>query len=197
MMANASAIQDMAAAVQRLATGQHHQQQWDMTTPGATGSKADSSSFSQYGLVTLMGWCCISRECNVPPIWARLLTTKDTGNQRTLIMAVMQQLSNDKWMDFDNRVYFSDKTVVAIIKLQTNSGESIPMFTSAGKGLSILACQPKTSLEVEEELEHAEAEWWTRLTRALTEQLQLEKGYMQTPLNDYEQLRKCISMFTL
>ena len=109
----------------------------------------------------------------------------------------MQWLSEDKRMDFDNRVYFSDKTVEAIIKLQTNPGESIPMFTSAGKGLSILACQPKTSQEVEEELEHAEAEWWTRLTRILTEPLQLEKGYMQTPLNNYEQLRKCISMFTL
>ena len=61
-------------------------------------------------------------------------------------------------MDFDNRVYFSDKTVEAIVKLQANPGDSIPNFASAGKGLSMLACRPKTSQEIKEEQARSAAE---------------------------------------
>lgn len=100
-------------------------------------------------------------------------------------------------MDFNNRVYFSDKTIKALVKLQANLGDTIPTFMSAGKGLSILACQPKTSQGIEEEEEKAAPEKLTVSIWRLAEALQLEKGDVCTPPGDYEQLKNCISMYTL
>jgi hypothetical protein len=59
----------------------------------------------------LMGRCTVFRECDVPPIRARLLTIKGGRDQRAIIMVAMQHLSEDRQMDFNNKVYFSDKTI--------------------------------------------------------------------------------------
>ena len=67
-----------------------------------------------------MGWHHVYRECDVPPIWARLLTTKDVGDQRRIMMAAMNKPADAKRMEFDNRVYFSNKTIEAVLKLQPN-----------------------------------------------------------------------------
>jgi hypothetical protein len=100
-------------------------------------------------------------------------------------------------MDFDNRVYLSDKTIDAVVKLQPNPGDAIPNFDSAGKGLSILACRPKTTAEIESERERSAAEKKTTATRTLPEALQLEKGDSRVPAATYDQLRKNVSMFAL
>jgi hypothetical protein len=144
-----------------------------------------------------MGWCHVYQEGKVPPIWARLLATKDTGDQRAIIMSAMTRLADAKRMDFDNRVYLSDKTIDAVVKLQPNPGDAIPNFDSAGKGLSILACRPKTTAEIESERERSAAEKKTTATRTLPEALQLKKGDSRVPAATYDQLRKNVSMFAL
>lgn len=61
----------------------------------------------------------------------------------------------------------------------------------------MLSCQPKTSQEIKEEREWSDAEQRTVATRTFSEALQMEKGDVQTPPWDYEQLKKCVSLFTL
>jgi hypothetical protein len=112
-------------------------------------------------------------------------------------MAAMRKLADEARMEFDDRVYFSDKTIDAIVKLQPNPGDAIPNFESAGKGLSILACRPKSTAEIESEKETAAAEKQTKATRTLPEALQLEKGDNRLPATTFDQLKKNISMFTL
>jgi hypothetical protein len=112
-------------------------------------------------------------------------------------MAAMSKLAEEARMEFDNRVYFSDKTVDAVVKLQPNPGDAIPNFESAGKGLSILACRPKSTAEIEREKETAAAEKQTKATRTLPEALQLEKGDSRLPASTFDQLKKNVSMFTL
>ena len=137
------------------------------------------------------------RECDVPPIWARLLTTKDVGDQSAIMMAAMNQLADAKRMEFDNRVYFSYRTIEAVVKLQPNPGDAIPNFASAGKGLSILACRMKTTAEIEDERERVAAERKTAAMLMLLEALQLKKGESRMPAREYDQLRKNLSMFML
>ena len=137
------------------------------------------------------------RGCDVPPIRARLLATKDVGDQRAIMMTAMQRLADEKRMEFHNRVYFSDKTIKAVVKLQPNRGDAIPNFASAWKGLSILACRPKTTAEIEEEREWSAAERQTAATHMFPEALQLEKGDSCMPTGDYDQLKKNMLMFTL
>ena len=152
------AIQVSAESVQRLAAQQHRPPTGPTQLDTTMSTKADSTAFSQYSLAAQMGWCHVYTECDVPPIWARLLTTKDMGDQRAIMMAAMNQLADAMRMEFDNRVYFSDKTAEAVVKLQPNPGDAIPNFASAGKRLSILACRPKTMAEMEDEGERAAAE---------------------------------------
>jgi hypothetical protein len=60
----------------------------------------------------------------VPQIWARLLGTKETKNQWAVIMSEMERLADDKRMDFDAGVYFSDKTIDSLMKLEPNPGDA-------------------------------------------------------------------------
>ena len=106
-----------------------------------------------------------TRNARFLPYWARLLATKDTGDHRAIIMAAMSKLAEEARMEFDNRVYFSEKTVDAVVKLQPNPGDAILNFESAGKGLSILACRPKSTAKIETEKEKAAAEKQTQATQ--------------------------------
>lgn len=194
---SARAIQGLAESVQRLAAQQQQTGQGQQENREQTATRADTTALSPYGLAALMGWCNVFQECDVPPIWARLLATKETGDHRAVIMAAMSKVADDARMEFDNRVYFSDKTVDAVVKLQPNPGDAIPNFESAGKGLSMLACRPKSTAEIEMEKEKAAAEKQTKATRTLPEALQLEKGDSRLPATTFDQLKKNLSMFTL
>jgi hypothetical protein len=68
---------------------------------------------------------------------------------------------------------------------------------TATKGLSILASRPKTTVEIENERMQSEVERLTRATRTLAEVLQLKKGDMRAPSRTFDELKRCISMFTL
>ena len=88
-----------------------------------------------------------------------------------------------------------DKTVKALVNMKPIPGEGIPMFESAAKSLSILACRPNTATEMECEKVREQAEKDTKKTRSLGEASQLELGDIRASANNYYDLKLNISMF--
>ena len=67
-----------------------------------------------------------------------------------------------KDMEVDKGVFFREKTAKAIMDMQPNPSEVIPSLESATKLLSILACRPNTTTEIEHEHAREQAEKETK-----------------------------------
>jgi hypothetical protein len=148
MMESAQAIQQMATAVQRMT--EQHMRTNTPTSGNAAGTQQKTEVFTIYRLAALMGWCCITEEEHVPPIWGLLLQTKDMEDVRLNIVNAMQQWAEKMKVELNVGVYFPDKMLKALVEMRPNAGGGMATLDAAGKALSIMACMRRTAMEIEE-----------------------------------------------
>ena len=113
------------------------------TAGSATGTQQKTEVFTIYRLAALMGWCCITEEEHVPPIWGLILQTKDMEDVRLNIVNAMQQWAEKMKVELNVGVYFPDKMLKALVEMRPNAGGGMAT-------LSIMACIRRTAMEIEE-----------------------------------------------
>ena len=92
-------------------------------------------------------------------------------------------------------MYLEGTTIKAIIELKFNLGKGVAHLGSADKGLSIMACQARTSAETERIRECKEALLATETTRQLDELLRLSKGSTRAPADNFWELKMNVATF--
>ena len=81
------------------------------------------------------------------------------------------------------------------MEIKFNPWEGVAHLRTADKGLSIMACQSRTSAETEQIREREEALSATENTRQLDELLQLSKGVTRAPVDNFWELKINIATF--
>jgi hypothetical protein len=81
------------------------------------------------------------------------------------------------------------------MELKFNSGEGFAHLSLADKGLTIMACQGRTSAEMEWIRKQEEALLATKNTSQLNELLRLSKGVTRAPADNFWELKSNIATF--
>ena len=194
MMESAQAIQQMATAVQRMS-----EQQLKMGTTvagGSSGTQQKTEVFTVYRLAALMGWCCITEEEQVPPIWGLILQTKDMEDVRLNIWNAIQHWAETMKVELNVGVYFTDKMLKALVEMRPNAGGGMATLESTGKALSIMACMRRTASEIEDIKVKKKAEQETTSVRTMGEAIVLEGGEKKNPPLNYSDLKRTVGTFT-
>ena len=112
---------------------------------------------------------------------------------RSILMQQMKELAENKRppMEFDKRVYYTDKQRKAATEMRPNAGDGLATFASMGKALSIMACTPTSTVRIEQIWIKERAEQETKATRSYNEAIQ------KLPSDDLESLSKTMSTFAL
>ena len=174
MMESAQAIQQMATAVQRMS--EQHLKMGATVAGGSSGTQQKMEVFTIYRLAALMGWCCITEEEQVPPIWGLILQTKDMEDVRLNIWNAIQHWAEKMKVELNVGVYFTDKMLKALVEMCPNAGGGMATLESAGKALSIMACMCRTASEIEDIKVKEKAEQETTSVRRMGEAIVLEGG---------------------
>ena len=101
----------------------------------------------------------------------------------------MNRWAHDRYIPIDSSVYLEGTTIKAIMELKFNPGEGVAHLSLADKGLSIMACRSRTSVETEQIREHEEALSATENTQQLDQLLGLSKGVTHAPANNCWELK--------
>ncbi len=110
-------------------------------------------------------------------------------------MACMTWWAHDQRIPINTSVYLEGTTIKAIIELKFNPGKGVAHLGSADKGLSIMACQARTSAETERIREHEEALLATETTCQLDELVRLSKGSTRAPAYNFWELKTNVATF--
>lgn len=92
----------------------------------------------KYELCRAFGWAHVDQVEHLPPLWADLLTSKDTGDHRTLIMARLKEQSIEAGIKIDLGLYLTKDQVKDIVELKLGKGGMVGLLSMAGQGLSNL-----------------------------------------------------------
>ena len=144
-----------------------------------------------------MGFSHIKKGSELQDIWSYFHTmrSKNINVCRQQLMARMNKWAQDHRIPIESSVYLEGTTIKAIMELKFNPGEGVAHLSSADKGLSIMACQSRTSTDTEQIREHKEALSTTENTGQSDELLHLSKGVTCAPADNFWKLKINIAMF--
>ena len=121
------------------------------TGDGAEKEKASSSGkmYTAYQVSVIMGYCSITSVANIPPIWRLFQSSKDPEDHRSNIRSKMREWSAKNGYEIDESIFFQKDTIDDIVKVKPNPADGYATLKSAEKGVSILACLPRSPDEIE------------------------------------------------
>jgi hypothetical protein len=130
------------------------------TQASSSGSGDDAKPYTQDHIATLLGFHRVSNVRWLKVIWRMVKATTVINYDyiRRIIKIDMLQWAESNRCWIDEGVYFDNKTIDDWIALKFNPGDSIALYTSAEKGISILKCRAPT-LAALEDLRRNEEIW--------------------------------------
>lgn len=111
--------------------------------------EAATTLYTDYQVAVIKGYCGLRETAAIPVIWALFQTSKHTEDHRLNLEKKMREWSMLHGIEIDHGVFFSKETIEDIVKLRPNPGDGHPTLKTAEKGVSILACLPRTQNEME------------------------------------------------
>jgi hypothetical protein len=144
-----------------------------------------------------MGFSHVKKGRKLQEIWTYFHTMRSKNIEicRRQLMARMNRWAHNRHIPIDTSVYLEGTTIKAIMELKFNPGEGVAHLSSADKGLAIMACWSRTSVETEQIRECEEALSAMENTRQLDELLRLSKGVTRAPADNFWELKINIATF--
>ena len=174
------------------------------TTMAAANKKAVSASsakdklghrYTKFEIANLKGFAGVKKCKHLPKIWAMFQTTKSTKIHRQYIMQAMREWSKMTNLEIDTAVYFTDQTVDDIVTLNMVPGDCVAAFETADRGISVLACRPRSAAAVERIKQREKAMRESGATRTFEDSLKLMKSDPMSPPANFDELRKCTNTY--
>jgi hypothetical protein len=157
-------------------------------TEDTTRLADDSKTYSTFQLAKLKGFCGVLDNCDIPPIWDYLRTTKDVDAHRTKLLECMGQWAREHEISITRGLYFEKSTMDEITKLEFNPGSATAYFATAEKGISILIVRPRKGHETANLRSKEQAMQLTERNYALTDALGLSCKDPRPPASTYLEL---------
>jgi hypothetical protein len=134
--------------------------------------------YGEEDIAALMGFSHVKKGHQLQDIWSyfQAAGVKIIDICRRQLMARMPRLARDCHIPINSSIYLEGATIKAVMELKFNPGEGVAHLSSADKGLTIMACRGRTSVETEHICEQEEALSATKQTRQLDELLDCRKG---------------------
>ena len=166
--------------------------------PAPTPTKADGIGKQYQGLdqATIKGFCGVKQLKDVANIWGYFQTTKSSKEHRNLIMRRMKKWASDHGFKIDPAIFFPLTFVEDIVALNLNPGECVAIFSSIDKGLTPMACRPRSAAAVEYIKSVERAKEASDGNRTFDEALKLSKSDPTTPPEGYEDLCRMFVGYT-
>jgi hypothetical protein len=173
------------------------QLQRDPSQLGGGGYKGDTKRYTKDDIAAFIGFAGVYNGHNLPNTWELFNSTKGKNINVYChhLFAWMKQWAYDCRNQINTSVYLKQETIKAIVELRFNPGEGVAHLALASKGLSILACQARTTQETERVCKQEQALSATKKMCQLEDLLCLSKGTMQAPANDFWELKMNVSTF--
>ena len=121
--------------------------------------------------------------------------SKHTEDHRLNLEKKMREWSTIHGTDIDHGVFFSKETIEDIVKLRPNPGNGHPTLNTAEKGVSILACLPRTQNEIEALRLKEQAADDSKANRTLAEALKLANMESRQPATGSLELKLNIATY--
>ena len=157
---------------------QQSQQKADATPSAHAGRKG---LYSEWALVSLMGYDQVYTEIGMPIIWGRFQIYKEYSDNRQELMTGMTYWAKKNGINIDTLVLFVNIYVDDMVDIKFNPGGPVAMKKSSESGISPLVVIPRTTQDIEEEIRREEASEKSQRTRTKYEASQLEKLIQGSP----------------
>ena len=143
--------------------------------------------YTKEDIAAIMGFSHVKRGLDLQDIWTyfQLSKGKNIDVCQRQLMARMMQWSHDQRISINTSVYLESTTIKAIIELKFNPGKGMAHLSSVDKGLPIMACRARTSVETERIRERKEALSVAETTRQLDELLRLPNCSTRAPADNF------------
>jgi hypothetical protein len=179
----------VAQVVERLATG---------TAAAATAApqkETTATVYTEYQVAVIKGYCGLRDTGAIPVIWALFQTSKHTEDHRLNLEKRMREWSAIHGVEIDHGVFFSKETIDDIVKLRPNPGDGHPTLKTAERGVSILACLPRSQNEIEAIRIKEQAAEDSKANRTLAEALKLAATESRQPASGSLELKLNIATY--
>jgi hypothetical protein len=179
----------MAQVVERLASGAGSN-----ATP-AQQKDGTALIYTDYQVAVIKGYCGLRDTGAIPIIWALFQTSKHTEDHRLNLEKRMREWATMNGVEIDHGVFFSKETIEDIVKLRPNPGDGHPTLKTAERGVSILACLPRSQNEIEAIRIKEQAAEESKTNRTLAEALKLAATESRQPASGSLELKLNIATY--
>jgi hypothetical protein len=164
------------------------------------GGHADMETkqgYSNEDIATLMGFAQVKHGSQLPTIWEYFISYRGKSIDicRRQLIAWMKQWSHDRRIPIKLRVYLEGTIIKALVNLKFNPGEGVAHLSFAGKGLSIMYCQGRTSTKTGRILKHEDTMSAMENMHQLDKLLRMFKGVTRAPADDFWELKINMATF--
>jgi hypothetical protein len=121
------------------------------------GDGVGGKLYSENNVPALIGYCGVANPAGIPTIWDAFQQTKEIASRRHNLRVTMFKWAKDTGKDINKAPFFTEQTAKNIIGLRFNSGEAVPTYSLAQRGISILTCRPKSAHKVKTIKDYEEA----------------------------------------
>mmetsp|Transcript_4745 Transcript_4745/g.10750 ORF Transcript_4745/g.10750 Transcript_4745/m.10750 type:complete len:168 (-) Transcript_4745:1360-1863(-) len=119
---------------------------------------------------------------------------KDVDLNRVKLAEYMKKWS-ESWYDIEQVLYFDDDVVKDLINMKDVVGSTVPRLNNIDKGNEILTCAYRSLDDNEEAMRLDNLAERTAGNRNVEEEERLAKRRQRAPLQDYEELRRCLATY--
>ena len=99
--------------------------------------------YSENNVAALKEYCGVVDPARIPLIWDSFQQTREIAAHRHNIRVSMTKWAKQTGKEIDKAPFFTEKMIKDIVNLNFNSGEAVPTYASAQRGVSILTCHSK------------------------------------------------------
>jgi len=184
-----ASLTKMAQVVERLAAGTT-----SITHP-AQPKEGTATVYTKYQVAVIKGYCGLRDTGAIPTIWALFQTSKHTEDHRLNLEKRMREWSTLNGTEINHGVFFSKDTIDDIVKLRPNPGDGHPTLKTGERGVSILACLPRSQNDIEAIRIREQAAEDSKPNRTLAEALKLAALESRQPASGSLELKLNIATY--
>lgn len=163
--------------------------------PSSQAKQSPGILSDPYQVAYLCGLSGVPYMDQLSPVWAAWDRTKNINSHATELYKIMKDWARTNNVDIDVSVCFGKATMEDLVAMRFNPSDSVARYRSATKGVTPLACRPKTGERVEIEQEMCQAQALSVNTRSYSEALQFQKGEEHTPPENYLEFKLMLGTF--
>ena len=190
------ALTKLTGATTQLAkSNSSHENQVKLTSSDIL--KKDKSKLSEHQIAALMGYCGIKSPSDIPAVWKKWESGSSPMAWRSDLMELLKEAAKQLDITLERNLFFPDQTMKDFVKVQMNPGGARATFANVEKGMTLMACRPRSATEVESLVSVEEAVKQSAKNRTLQESLQIkmtDRTPRRPPAN-YHELVTCVGTF--